>query len=96
MRVWSGLLGNRLFRLYLLGYSFLCNSSTDKRKVVVAMSADHLGHKYLGGHAMTASTNLFKSATSANKNKNRAIETTSDLCSVELMFDGAFHFLRRS
>jgi hypothetical protein len=94
MRVWSGLFGNRLFRLYLLGYSFLCNSSTDKPRVVVAMSADHLGHKYLGGHAMTASTNLFKSATSANK--NRAIETTSDLCSVELMFDGAFLFLRRS
>jgi hypothetical protein len=65
-------------------------------RVVVAMSADHLGHKYLGGHAMTASTNLFKSATSANKNKNRTIETTSDLCFVKLMFDGPFLFLRRS
>jgi hypothetical protein len=41
---------------------------------------------------MTASTSLFKSAISANKNKNRTIETTSDLCSVEPMFDGAFLF----
>jgi hypothetical protein len=56
------------------------------------MSADHLGPKYLDGHAMTASANLFKSAIGANKNKNRTIEIASDLCSVEPMFDGAFLF----